>query len=218
MTLTNILTGAASLLMLSGMSCFAQTAEKTGSGITWQAGVDGVTIDFDNAQHVRRVYSKVAQPVTIDDRRGIHTATVIAEEKAKANIVRFLQQDVVSGRAVTEVDATLSQTVQKGGSAGDGISTTDQRNVVQGLTEFTGSVSSGTLQGVVVLESGYDPNAKEAWVVAGISDKTMGAAQAVRDMMASPAKSGGPARTQADHPMIKQDEVPAQVRRSGSDF
>ncbi len=108
-----------------------------------------------NAQHVRRIYSKVAQPVTIADRRGIQTATIIAEEKAKAAIVRFLQQDVVSGRA-----ATLSQSIQKGGTGGDAISTTDQRNVVQGLSQFTGSVSRGTLAGVVVLESWYDPKKK----------------------------------------------------------
>ena len=161
---------------LSGMSSFAQTVEKTCSGITCWTGVDGVIIDFDNAHHVRRICSKVAQPVTIDDRCGIHTATVSAEKKAKANIVRVLQQDVVSGRVITDVDATLSQSIQEAGSAGEEIwiSTTDQRNLVQGLADFIGSVSSGTLQYVAFLQKGYDPEAKEAWVVAGISDKIVG--------------------------------------------
>ena len=72
----------------------------------------------------------------------------------------------------------MSQSVQKSGTGGDGLSTTDQRNVVQGLTEFTGSVSTGILNGVVVLESGFDPKQKEAWVVAGVSDKTIAASRA----------------------------------------
>ncbi len=186
MTARYIVLGPFAACLLMAGSAVAQTVEKTEAGVTWQAGVNGVKIDFDNAQHVRRIYSKYAQPVVIADRRGIQTATLIAEEKAKANIIRFLRQDVVSGRAVTEVDATLSQTTQKAGAGGESISTSDQRNIVQGLTEFTGSLSSGTLNGVVVLESGYDPKAKEAWVVAGISDKTIAAAHAAVDMMAAP--------------------------------
>ena len=188
--------------------------------MTWQAGVDGVAIDFDNAQHVRRITSKYAQPVTIADRRGIQTATLIAEEKAKANIVRFLHQDVASGRAVSEVDATLSRSTQTGGAGGAAISTTDQRDIVQGLSEFTGSMSSGTLSGVVVLESGYDPAAKEAWVVASVSDKTIAAADAAAGMMAGP-----PAASSAASPLPEQAagqqrpaDVSAQVRHSGSDF
>ena len=214
----SLVSGAALACLALTTSSHAQSIEKAEDGMTWQAGVDGVKIDFDNAQHVRRIYSKVAQAVTIADRRGIQTATVIAEEKAKANIIRFLRQDVVSGRAVTEVDATLSQSVQKSGTAGDGISTIDQRNIVQGLTEFTGSVSSGTLNGVVVLESGFDSRNKEAWVVAGISDKTMAAAQAARSMMADPVKSSIAAPAPAGQAAGKQVDTPAQVRRSGSDF
>ena len=202
---------------LTGLAAAEPSVEKTEAGLTWQAGVDGVKIDFDNAQHVRRIYSKVAQPVTIADRRGIQTATLIAEEKAKANIVRFLRQDVVSGRAVTEVDATMSQTIQKSGTAGEGVSTTDQRNVVQGLTEFTGSVSTGTLNGVVVLESGYDPKDKEAWVVAGVSDKTTGAARAAQEMMVAPA-APTPVPAAASAAEGKPNEAPYTIKRNGSDF
>ena len=199
-----------------GAAC-SQAIEKTDDGITWQAGVDGVKIDFDNAQHVRRIYSKVAQPVSIADRRGIQTATLIAEEKAKANIVRFLRQDVISGRAVSEVDATMSQSVEKTGTAIDGISTADQRNVVQGLTEFTASISTGTLNGVIVLESGYDSKAKEAWVVVGVSDKTIAASRSAHDMMVSPsARTSFPSATGAARDPAP--DAPAEVRRNRSDF
>ena len=202
----------------SGLTHAAEhpSVEKTEGGVTWQAGVDGVKIDFDNAQHVRRIYSKVSQAVTIADRRGIQTATIIAEEKAKANIVRFLQQDVVSGRAVTEVDATLSQSIQKSGTGGDSLTTTDQRSLMQGLTEFTGSISTGVLTGVVVLESGFDPTNKEAWVVAGVSDKTMAAAHAARDMMTEPPAS--PAPTPSSGSAAAKTDTPAQIKRNGTDF
>ena len=195
-----------------------QSIQKNAEGVTWQAGVDGVKIDFDNAQHVRRIYSKVAQAVTIADRRGIQTATIIAEEKAKANIVRFLQQDVISGRVVTEVDATLSRSVQQSGANGNSLTTTDQRSLVQGLSEFTGSVSTGVLRGVIVLETGFDPNEKEAWVVAGVSDKTMAAAHAAHDMMTNPDVPRAPVAGPSQDALGAAPNTPAQIKRNGSDF
>ena len=204
-----------SFLFVVGLIGFAaaQSAETHPDGsVTWQAGVDGVKIDFDNAQHVRRIYSKTSHPVSIPDKRGIHTATVIAEEKAKAAIVRFLQQDVVSGRAVTEVDATLSKTVQEKNKAGESLSTTDQRNIVQNLTEFTGSVASGTIRGVVILESGYDPKEQEVWVVAGVSDKTIAASKAAGEMMAAPAAAP------VEGHSIKSPPPPVQIKKNSTDF
>ena len=67
MTITRLTFGTAYLLISMVGLAAAQSVEKTDGGITWQAGVDGVKIDFDNDQHVRRIYSKVAQPVTIAD-------------------------------------------------------------------------------------------------------------------------------------------------------
>lgn len=209
------LSATAALLYLASTTAYSQSIDSNNDGShTFQAGVDGVKIDFDNSQHVRRIYSKVSHPVTIADKRGIKTATIIAEEKAKANIVRYLQQNVTTGRAVTEVDATLSKTVQEKNKTGDSISTTDQRNIVQNLTEFTGSFSSGTIRGVIILEQGFDPNEQEVWVVAGVSDKTIAAAKAAGDMMAAPEPA--PAKEGVSHGSEKS--MPAQIKRNDTDF
>src|SRR5690242_12246841 len=70
---------------------------------SWQAGVDGVVIDWSPDGSIRRVYSKYATPVEFADRRGISKAQVISEEKAKAAIIRFMHQSVSSKVTVEEV-------------------------------------------------------------------------------------------------------------------
>ena len=65
-----------------------------------------------------------------------------------------------------------------------------------------------------MLESGFDPAAKEAWVVVGVSDKTIAAAHASHDMMAAP-----PALPTSDRPaQSRPANAPYVVRRNGSDF
>jgi hypothetical protein len=167
----------------------AQSIEKQPDGsATWQAGIDGATLDFNPDGTVRRIYSKYSQPVTITDKRGIQTAMIIAEEKAKANIVRFLNQQVASNRIVSEFENTASKTIQETNGTGNSVSSTEQRSISQGLTELTSSFSSGTLNGVVVLENGYDEKEREAWVVVGLSQKTMAAARATQDMLSESQK------------------------------
>ena len=75
----------------------------------------------------------------------------------------------------------------------------------------------GADQGVIVLETGFDPAANEAWVVAGVSDKTMAAATAVHDMMTNPGAGTAPAST-SGNTLPAAPSLPPQVRKSGSDF
>src|SRR4051794_40024280 len=65
--------------------------------------LDGLDIEFDKQGNWSKIYSTYTQPVDVPDRRGIKKAQVIAEEKGKAQIVRFLQQNVSSERLVTWV-------------------------------------------------------------------------------------------------------------------
>lgn len=188
--------------------------------VTWQAGVNGVAIDLDANGRVSRIYSKYSHPVTIPDRRGIRTATVIAEEKAKGEIVRFLEQDVATGRVVSEVEATLSETIQQNSGTAESVSSVDQRAVTESLTELSSSFSTGTLRGVVVLESGYDKEAQEAWVVVGVSEKTLKAAGAAKGMIESTEEPAGAEQVVGGDAGEAQEQegVPSQVRRSNSDF
>ncbi|MBK3404169.1 hypothetical protein H0176_22180 [Methylorubrum populi] len=222
MGMVRIAAAAALYVALVG-AADAQSVEKRPDGtVEWKAGINGVTLEFNPAGGVRRIYSKYSHPVTIADKRGVHTATVIAEEKAKGEIVRFLEQDVASGRVVNEFENTVSKTTQEKAGDGRSISTVDQRTIGQSLTELSSSMASGTLSGVVVLESGYDEKEQEAWVVVGLSEKSMSAAQATRDMLKEkrrPAPSGtgpGPATTAGRGPA---EEAPRSViRRGNTDF
>lgn len=174
----------ASLALAIGGSAMAGGATQRPDGTTvWQAGVDGVEIEWNEDGTVKRIYSRFSTPVEFPDRRGIAKAQVIAEEKAKAGIIRFMNQSVTSARVVAEVQSDLNKATQerKTGS-GATVVKTDQRILLETLTEVTGSFAAGTLRGVVVLEKGYDDKKQEAWTVVGISQKTIEASRAVRDM------------------------------------
>lgn len=85
--------------------------------------------------------------MTIADRRGIRTATIIAEEKAKAEIIRFLEQEVATGRVIEEVESTLSTATQESPGGVTNVSKVDERNVIESVAELTSSASAGTLRG-----------------------------------------------------------------------
>lgn len=198
----------------------AQSVQKASDGsMSWQAGVDGATIEFNPDGSWKRIYSKYAHPVAIADKRGVKTATIVAEEKAKGNIVRFLQQHVTSGRVVKEVQDTLSRTDQQSGTGGERVTTTDQRAIGESVTEMTGSFSSGTLTGVVVLENGYDEKEKEAWVAVGVSRKSMAAAQSTQGAINQSLEQSKPGVPDGPAPSPSQlDRAGSYTRKGNQDF
>jgi hypothetical protein len=126
---------------------------------------DGLDVEFDAQGNWNKVYSTYHQPVDFPDRRGIKKSQVIAEEKAKAQIVRHMGEMVSSERIIEELDVTL-QTAERtqGSGAKDKLTKTTQRTMKDSLQEFTRSYAQKTLSGVTVFETGYDSDAEEAWV------------------------------------------------------
>ncbi len=159
-------------------------------GITWQAGVDGIEIEWNQDGSMKRLYSRHSVPVEFPDRRGITKAQIIAEEKAKANIIRFINQSATSTRIVAEVQADINKATQNRQTGEKAvIKKVDDRTVIESLTEITTSFASGNLRGVIVLERGYDSKLEEAWIVVGISEKTTAASRGVKDMIDNPGKT-----------------------------
>jgi hypothetical protein len=157
--------------------------DQTNENVVWQAGVDGIEVEWNNDGSVRRISSKFSTPVEFGDRRGISKAQIIAEEKAKAAIVRFLNQDVASGRIIGEVQYDLNRAIQNRESGEKPkVKKLDDRTMVEALTEVTTSFASGHLKGVIVLEKGYSDKTDEAWVIVGISEKTIKAARRITEM------------------------------------
>jgi hypothetical protein len=167
----------------------------------WQAGIDGVEIEWGPDGSFNRIYSRYSQPVAIPDRQGISKAQIIAEEKAKAAIIRFMNQEVASARVVAEIQNDMNQTIStKDADKASAITKTSQRQMIENLTEVTSSAAAGKLRGVIVLERGYDEKEEVAWVKVGISQKTMHASQSLQDALrgksnpsAGPSSQGGPA-------------------------
>jgi len=157
----------------------AQTADTR----LWRAGIDGVEVEWDKDGSVRRISSQISQPVQFPDKRGIRKAQTIAEEKAKAAIIRWLKQDSFSTRVVTEIDQDLETASRERSGEGDTWSKTNQRQMVENLTEVVGSFAKGSLRGVMILEKGYDEANEEAWVKVGISRKSIKATGEVNDML-----------------------------------
>jgi hypothetical protein len=210
-----IVVGALSIaigLLIGPPVARAGDLQTTDASTTWQAGVDGVEIEWSPTGSVKRISSKFSVPVEFNDRRGIYKAQVIAEEKAKAAIVRFLDQSVSSTRIVAEVQSDLNKATQsRQTGAAASLHKVDERTLVETLTEVTTSFAHGSLGGVIVLEKGYDEKSEEAWVVVGISDKTIAAAVGVGAMIkhASPDQVR-PEQAPPDTDLQKQ---PSEVKR-----
>ena len=198
------------LIMLCGLSPAAAGSvdEQSDGNTVWQAGVDGVEVEWNGDGSVKRISSRFSTPLEFGDRRGISKAQIIAEEKAKAAIVRFLEQSVSSTRVTTEMNNDLNHATQERQTGEKATAKkVDQRVMMESLTEVTTSFASGKLRGVIVLEKGYDDKREEAWVVVGISDKTIGAASGVKAM----SQEQKPVQTDDPDGLGKQ---PGEVKRS----
>ncbi len=167
--------------------------------------LDGLDIVFDASGKWDKIYSTYTQPVDVPDRRGIKKAQVIAEEKGKAQIVRFLNQEVSSERLVDEVDTTLQTAVHETGSEKEHLAKSTQRVMSESVREFTRSFSRGTISGLTILGEGYNSTAEEAWVKVGFSRATMRIAEGIRQGNATPSgKTSNPIPAKDSPEQIKQ--------------
>lgn len=169
--------------------------------------LDGLEIEFDESNDWVRMYSTYRQPVSFPDRAGIRKAYTIAEEKGKAQIIRFFRQNVTSGRLIEEVNSEAQTAVRRQVNGSDSVSRTTQREMVESIREFTSSYSEGTLRGVTVVEQGYDEVAEEVWVKVGLSRTTMRLGAQMQQEMANPRGASGTARDSSKKPMTQPSEV-----------
>lgn len=206
---------ALTTLLAFGASAAAGEVEQTTDGGTaWNAGLDGVVIEFDESGAFTRIYSKYTQPVSIPNTRGVRNAKTIAEEKAKAAIIRFLDQEVTRSTFVAEVSADVERSSATSGSDGNvNLSSEASNTMLTSLSEFTSTVSRGNLRGVIRLEEGYDASTGEAWVKVGFSNKTMRTAGAVREAIANDGRQGE-ASGSAESGQTRSNDPRSHVRKT----
>lgn len=154
--------------------------------------LQGIQIESSPSGEWERIYATGVQPVEFPDRRGITTAQRIAEQRAKAEIVKFFDQEMSAETIVSEMESSTQVSTRQQGSGGDSFEKDSQRVLATSLSEVLRSYSSSNLRGVMVLESGYDEASEEAWVKVGISRGSLAMASAASDAMtAGPAARAG---------------------------
>lgn len=204
-------------LLVGGAACttvFAADATVApDKSVAWEADEEGVRIEWGPDGGFNRIYSTVYQPVSIPDRRGINKAQVIAEEKAKVAIVRFIDQNSQGSRLTSEVTTDLEEASRAQGANGSTLNKQTQRKMVEELREVTKSYAEGRLRGVLLLERGYNEQRGEAWVKVGMSKKLMNAARDLSDQINNGVNArGGSAGVESGGggPLTQ----PSEIRRS----
>lgn len=86
---------------------------------TFELPLQGIKIESDANGLWQRIYATGHQPVTFPDRSGITTAQKIAEERAKAEIIKFFQQQVSAETLVKDMEATQQTARRTQGTAAD---------------------------------------------------------------------------------------------------
>ncbi|MEJ5208739.1 hypothetical protein [Denitratimonas sp. CY0512] len=185
---------AASSLLMSFSIHAGEIEAQNNGGTAWRAGIDGVVIEWSDDGDFSRIYSGYTQPVSVPNTRGIRNAKVIAEEKAKAAIIKFLEQTVATETLTSEVSSDIENTSAQSQNGGPvNYSTETASKMISSLSEFTSSYAKGTLRGVIRLEEGYEASTSEVWVKVGFSNKTMRAASSVREAISNDGKPAHPA-------------------------
>ena len=129
---------------------------------------DGVQLETKN----ERLVSISRVPVKFNDSAGRRKARVIAQERAKGDIVRFFEQNQTTIRKVTTEDGdfeTVSQLTDETGRSTRKEYTREQSDV---LVEMETSIASGNLSGIRQVEELFDANLEEVCVAMGFSSKS----------------------------------------------
>lgn len=206
-------------LLMFGTLCLAQNGSvaagvgqiQVSSDGSSKLKLDGIDIEFDATGNWSAIYSTFTQPVEFPDREGIKKAQIVAEEKGKAEIIRFLNQEVQSERIVSEADSTIQNAERTQGTGkGDRLSRTTQRQIVSSLKQFTRSYASGNLRGVTILATGYNEKAEEAWVKIGLSRKTA----AIANSLSHDMQQGSPADDSQGRGTDSSTKQPSEDRGS----
>lgn len=169
--------GVATALFISGANAGQYCNEST---------LDGVTLE-DQKKLVVSVYNHT---VSIPDPTGLRKARIIAQERAKAEIVRYFNQFQIASRTVIEDDSTSGETTRLVDGSGAATSSIFTRSQSETLTQIDQSIASGGLRGVVQVDESYDATTQTLCVAMGFSAKTAaGARDALEWMNGSTATS-----------------------------
>jgi hypothetical protein len=177
-------------LLLTTSATYAETEiEIEGALLSVEDDVLGVEVKFDNDGKLINAVSTFHEPVNFPDRSGINKAYIIAEEKAKGQLARFISQEVTSSRTVEMIDVEISKAERNRTAGASKWSKDDVREIRNTLSEISSSHAREVLKGVRVLKRYYDEKKEEVVVTIGISQKSTSASGQLKDSMSSQSSS-----------------------------
>jgi hypothetical protein len=121
--------------------------------------------------------------VLVDDRMGIKNASIVAEEGAKNQMVRWFSQEQYTEREVVDSNAISGTTTQLSDSSGKQTTNSVTREMAQTISEFTRSTAADILQGVQKVEERYDADNLEICVAMATSPRSKELVNEVKDWM-----------------------------------
>ena len=131
----------------------------------------------------KRLVSVSRVPVKFNDSSGRRKARVIAQERAKGEIVRFFQQNQTSFRQLRATDSdneTATRLVDHNGVSTRKEYTREQSDT---LVEMETSIAAGNLSGIRQVEESFDSSTQEICVAMGLSSKSAQGAREVQSWM-----------------------------------
>ena len=121
------------------------------------AGLGGVSVDGEK----QRMTSVYYQAVKFPDRSGIRKAVIIAEERAKGEMVRYFSQNQSTMRTIEETDSESEEATRLVDENGSVMNRSITRAQAAVLTQVDASFASGDLSGMMKIEESYDSDAEE---------------------------------------------------------
>jgi hypothetical protein len=176
--------------------------------------MQGVTIETNPSGDWQRIFATGTQPVEFPDRRGISTAQKIAEQRAKAEIIKFFNQDVSAETVMSEMEQTSQTSSRVQGTQQGSLTKESTRRLATSLSETIKSYSRASLRGLVILESGYNEKTEEAWVKVGISRNSVAAANVQQSMQNSNQVQQDRAPTRNEQSQDGVKPMPSEIRRA----
>jgi hypothetical protein len=149
--------------------------------------IQGAQVETDSDGNWSRLYATGVSPVDFPDSRGIASARVVAEETAKSQLVRFVEQQSSAETIIEELETTESNTLRVQGTADSVFSTEARRTISTQISNIKRSSAAGTLRGVTVFETGYDQDRGEVWVQVGYTPFSINAAASIESDLNRPA-------------------------------
>lgn len=157
-------------LILSA-SLFANEAPKEEAVYEYE-NPSGVEVRFNEDGEVKSLLATADADYKFGDSKDIKQATQKATMRAKANLSKFLQEEVSTSEVQEEITTTISSDSSEGESSAI-------RDSVEKFAETVSVESKALLSGVVVLKSEVLKDDKMVRVTVGLKEQTINAAAAM---------------------------------------